>query len=298
MSEAISNMTFEDWLSIVRVHVSDNAPELLSLLDVYLGEARFGRQFIAADLMMLSPGAAVLEVGAGSLLLSCQLVSEGFKVTALEPIGSGFSHFGRMRELVLNRAEAHGFLPRVLNQKAEELVESSCYDYAFSINVMEHVEDPALSLAKIGLSLKAGAVYRFTCPNYLFPYEPHFNIPTLFSKRLTEIFLGKYIFKTNLMPDPGGTWKSLNWIDVTIINKSIKHIPDLRVVYNRNIFFSTIERTTIDSEFAKRRSGFVGILISVILRLRLHYLFRFIPVLFQPIIDCRITRENNRRRAI
>jgi hypothetical protein len=38
-------------------------------------------------------GAAVLEIGAGSLLLNCQLMKEGFAITTLEPLGAGFSDF-------------------------------------------------------------------------------------------------------------------------------------------------------------------------------------------------------------
>lgn len=292
MSEVCSNNVLDDWLLDVRGHVSQKAPELLSLLDVYAGEARFGRQLIDPDLMKLPQHAVLLEVGAGSLLLSCQLVSEGFVVTALEPVGSGFLHFERLRELVLDRAQLHGLLPRLLNHSAEELADSCYYDYAFSINVMEHVDDPARCLAKIGTSLKHGAAYRFTCPNYLFPYEPHFNIPTLFSKRLTELLLGNYIFKTGKMPDPAGTWKSLNWIHVISINKTLRQLPELDVVFNRDILFSTLERITHDQEFAMRRSGAVNALIATMLKLRLHHLFRSVPVLFQPVIDCVVTRNS------
>jgi 2-polyprenyl-3-methyl-5-hydroxy-6-metoxy-1,4-benzoquinol methylase len=189
MFGVIDPPSIDSWLADVRVYVSEKAPNMLSTLDVYLGEARFGRQYIADDLMRLHQGAMVLEVGAGSMLLSCQLVREGFQVTALEPTGAGFSHFERMRKLVLQRAEVLGCLPRMLDQSAEALSEQNCFDYAFSVNVMEHVEDIALSIGNVGSSLKHGATYRFTCPNYLFPYEPHFNIPTLFSKRLTEKLL-------------------------------------------------------------------------------------------------------------
>ena len=290
MAAMRASPSMEAWLADVRVYVKENAPDVMPVLDVYLGEARFGRQYIAADLMLLGEGAALLEIGAGSLLLSCQLVREGYRVTALEPIGSGYTHLERLRELVVHKASSSGCLPRMLNQPAETFSERGCFDYAFSINVMEHVGDVALTLANVCASLKPGAVYRFTCPNYLFPYEPHFNIPTLFSKRLTEKLLGSRILLNEEIPDPKGTWDSLNWIDVIQISRIVKRLPGLSVTFGRHLLVSTFKRIAFDRNFAMRRSNLVRIGIVVLVKLRLHHLAAFIPAMFQPIIDCAVTR--------
>lgn len=280
----------EGWLADVHGFIAGQAPELLPLFEVYSAEARFGRRYIAMDLQRLPAGASVLEVGAGSLLLSCQLVREGFDVTALEPIGSGFSHFERMRELVLNKAQLLGCRPKMLNMPAESMSTNSQFDYAFSVNVMEHVQDVARTLANVGASLKPGATYRFTCPNYMFPYEPHFNSPTLFSKKLTERVLGGKIFSNKTLADPLGTWESLNWIDVIQIRKGIQRIPDLRVEFNRNFLTVTLERIAFDKEFALRRSRWMRVIILALVRLRLHHLASLIPAMFQPVIDCMVIR--------
>jgi SAM-dependent methyltransferase len=282
--------SIEVWLADVRECVIEQSPDLLDILDVYLEEARFGRRYIAPDLRRLPLGAAVLEVGAGLFLLSCQLVREGFNVTALEPTGDGFSHFGRLRQVVLTRAKLHGYLPRVLDEPAEALSDRCSFDYAFSVNVMEHVEDVARTLANVGASLKLGATYRFTCPNYLFPYEPHFNIPTLFSKGLTEKLLGAQILRNKGMPDPEGTWRSLNWIDVRKIRKTVRCLPDCSVSFKRNVLVSTLERIAFDKEFAMRRSNWARAGILALVRLRLHRLAWLIPALLQPVIDCEVTR--------
>ncbi len=282
--------SMDSWLADIRVYVSEKAPHMLSILDVYLGEARFGRQYINDDLVRLHQGAMVLEVGAGSMLLSCQLVREGFQVTALEPTGAGFSHFESMLKLVLHRAEILGCLPRMLDQSTEALSEQNCFDYAFSVNVMEHVKDIALSIGNGGSSLKYGATYRFTCPNYLFPYEPHFNIPTLFSKRLTEKLLRGQIFCNESIPDTEGTWKSLNWIDVIQIRRSIKRLPELSVAFNRWLLVSILERVVGDKDFSMRRPKWVCVVIAALVQSRLHHIFGFLPVMLQPIIDCTVTR--------
>jgi hypothetical protein len=126
--------------------------------------------------------------------------------------------------------------------------------------------------------------------NYLFPYEPHFNIPTLFSKQLTEKLLKGQIFRNKNIPDPEGTWKSLNWIDVIQIRKGIKRLPELSVTFNRRLLASTLERVVFDKDFSMRRSKWVYVVIVALVQLRLHYVVGFVPATLQPIIDCAVTR--------
>jgi SAM-dependent methyltransferase len=280
----------EFWLAEVRPQFVDSAPGLLPLFDAYSAEALFGRRYIDFDLKRLRPGARVLEVGAGSLLLSCQLIREGFEVTALEPTGEGFSHFDQMRQMVLDKARAHGCCPTILDLPAERLAAVNCFDYAFSVNVMEHVDDVARVLETVGTSLTVGASYRFTCPNYLFPYEPHFNIPTFFSKQLTERLLGRKIFESQRVPDPSGTWKSLNWINVLKVGRCVRRLSGLRVTFNRAMLVSTLERVASDPDFAARRSPSMRRFLSGLVRLRIHYLLGFVPALLQPIIDCNMQK--------
>jgi len=293
MHENPREIDIDFWLDKVRARFVASAPELLPLFSTYRAEAVFGRNYIECDLGRLRQGARVLEVGAGSLLLSCQLAREGFDVTALEPVGEGFSHFDQMRQLVLAEARSQGCCPTILDRPAEALDAVDCFDYAFSVNVMEHVNDVASVLEKVGKSLAVGASYRFTCPNYLFPYEPHFNIPTFFSKQLTERILRRKIFFSRSVSDPAGTWKSLNWISVIQINRGVRRLSGLRVTFNRSMLTSTLERVALDTEFAGRRSPVIRGFILMLVRLRIHLLFSFIPAAMQPIIDCRIGKTTN-----
>jgi SAM-dependent methyltransferase len=290
MREGRQGIAIDSWLDSVRSQFVDGTPELLPLFDTYAAEALFGRRYIDSDLEGLRPGAKVLEVGAGSLLLSCQLMREGFEVTALEPTGEGFSHFDQMRQMVLNKARSQGCCPTILDLPAERLAAVNYFDYAFSVNVMEHVDDVARVLETVGKSLTVGASYRFTCPNYLFPYEPHFNIPTFFSKQLTERLLGRRIFGSQRMPDPSGTWKSLNWINVVQLGRYARRLSGLRVTFNRSMLVSTLERIVSDPDFAARRSPNMRRFLSGLVRLRMHCLLGFVPALLQPIIDCSIQK--------
>lgn len=293
MPETYYSPSMESWLADVRNHVQRCAPDMLHTLDVYECEARFGRRYIADDLSRLVTGSAVLEVGAGSLLLSCQLVREGFKVSALEPVGDGFFHFDRLRRLVLERADALECQPEKLNLRAEELSIKDRFDFAFSINVMEHVADVKLVIENIMSSLHPAAVYRFTCPNYLFPYEPHFNIPIFFTKKITEKFLLNKIYTREGIDDQAGLWRSLNWISVTEIKKITANLPRLETKFNRLFLVATLERITTDREFALRRSVWMRMFIMALIKLRLHHLAGLIPAELQPIIDITLTKRKD-----
>ena len=286
-------LEIDSWLDNVRQHITDNAPSLLPIFDVYEGEARFGRQYIGEDITSLDYGAAVLEVGAGSLLLSCQLAREGFSVTALEPKGEGFSHFIQMQKLILECADRMACVPIVVNMHAEDMQYSCQYDYAFSINVMEHVNDVGQVIMRVGSSLKQNAKYHFTCPNYLFPYEPHFNIPTVFSKKITRILLHKKIFHNKELIDPEGLWKSLNWINVLKLRHIINKNRTLNILFNRKFVVSSLERIAYDEKFSARRSGWLVGAIKLFVKLRIHLLASFIPVIFQPVIDCTIMKQSS-----
>lgn len=290
MPDSRHPLSIESWLTRVRTHFVETALDLLPLFNTYAEEAAFGRRYIASDLRLLPPGARVLEVGAGSMLLSCQLAREGFAVTGLEPTGFGFAHFDRMRELILECARDQDCLPQILDSTAEDLTLANCFDYGFSVNVMEHVGDVELSLFRVGRSLKPGASYRFTCPNYLFPYEPHFNIPTLFSKRLTERLLRRKIHAHPTMPDPSGLWKSLNWINVLGVRYMAKRLPELKISFNTTFFVSTLERVASDSDFAERRSPLTRKIILLLVKFRLHQLFGFMPAVMQPVMDCTVEK--------
>lgn len=288
MHDIDKSLDIDHWLNSLRVSFSETAPDLLNLFEIYAAEAKFGREFIGSDLAELKFGSKILEVGAGSLLLSCQLVREGYQVVALEPIGDGFSHFEKMRQHVLKYSKSKECAPEVLDLNAEALNVKDYFNFAFSINVMEHVNNVEAVLENVVNSLSIGAKYHFTCPNYIFPYEPHFNIPTFFSKNLTKILLYKKIYNNKKLPDPIGTWNSLNWINVIQIKRSVNRSAKQKVVFNNLILVLTFERVISDLIFAQRRSLFVRWVIVFLVHTRIHLIFRLVPSFLQPVIDCHV----------
>ena len=285
-------MIVEDFLAKLRRHIEAQAPHLSVLFDVMAAEARFARAWLEDDLVLLPMAARVLEVGGGTFLLTCQLVREGYDVTAIEPIGSGFGSFEELGSLVLAFAAREGIEPRVARCRAEDFDSDNRFAMAFSVNVMEHVESPQRAIERVSAVLSPGGSYRFLCPNYLFPYEPHFNIPTAGSKSLTQrLMWGRIAANTNL-EDPKGVWESLNWITLPKVRRIARADPSLTVRFQTNTVAWMLKRAVSDSEFARRRAPWMVAAIRMLNSLRILGLASIVPATCQPIIDARLTKRH------
>lgn len=278
------------FVDVVRTDIATSAPDLLDLFDVYAGEAHFGAMVLAEDLRRLPQDAKLLEIGAGSLLLSCMLRDAGYDICALEPIGSGFSHFARMQEAIAGCAARHGILPRMLRCAGEELDVQGEFDYAFSINVMEHVRDYGTVLERVRDALKPGGHYRFICPNYAFPYEPHFNMPTLLSRSLTERVMKSRILQSKAVVDPEGTWQSLNWITVSAVRRVCRERLRTEAKFNAGVLQVFLQRAMEDVQFQSRRGPLIRGVVAGLFRSRLISLTRLLPTAVLPVMDCTISR--------
>lgn len=283
-------MILDQFLAPVRQHVDAQAPHLRPLFDVMAGEARFSRTWLDDDLKGLPEAAPILEVGGGAFLLTYELAREGYAITAIEPTGVGFGALEELGDLVLALAARDGIVPKVVRCKAEEFRSDAPFEFAFSVNVMEHIEAPSVAIERVSASLAPGGSYRFLCPNYLFPYEPHFNIPTFGSKRLTERLMRRRIQADTTANDPIGLWKSLNWITVPQVRRMAAADASLSISFQRRTLASMIERAVDDVEFAKRREPWIVTAIKVLKTTRLLRLAALVPVTCQPLMDVRLTK--------
>ena len=282
-------LDLEPWLAAVRDHARRSAPDLTDLLSDYAGEARFGAGVIERELAGMPAGSRVLEVGAGTLLLSCALQAAGYRVTALEPVGAGFSHMDRLRGIVLDQAARRGCQPVLLPVRAEQFRGDREFDYAFSINVMEHVDDVALVLQRVWSALRPGACYRFVCPNYAFPYEPHFGIPTLGSKALTGRVFRRRILASPIVADPPGTWASLNWISVASVRRIVRDTLGVEPAFDRDLLGRYARRAVSDAGFQRRHSTLARRALTLLDRIGA---FDLVPAAAQPVMSCRLVRPS------
>lgn len=278
----------EAFIHDVRRDVQAQAPELLNLFDIHANESRFGRQWLEEELSKLRPEDKLLEVGAGMLLLACQLKHEGFAVTALEPVGEGFTHFYRLQQCVLAYAKKHGILPEILPVTGEELAIEKCFAFAYSLNVMEHVADVEKVIVQVTAALTPGGTYRFLCPNYAFPFETHFAIPAFGSKKLTWFLMRRWI-ERSAMPDAAGVWASLNWITVGQVKRICRRL-NITPFFYKNILRVYIERALYDKVF-QARHPILGYIFEGLRKAGLLTAACWIPARFMPVMDCRIQQK-------
>jgi 2-polyprenyl-3-methyl-5-hydroxy-6-metoxy-1,4-benzoquinol methylase len=152
-------------------------PDLVGRPATAVNQAKFGLSRILPVLSRL-PGqnVRVLEVGAGSMLLSAYLASKGLNVTALEPLTPDFSWFEVLQIEVLAYCSREGITFERVDSLAEEYATPERYDVIFTIHVLEHMRDPLRALENMYQSLKAPGFLLAVCPNYDVPFEPHLGI--------------------------------------------------------------------------------------------------------------------------
>ena len=261
-------------------------PEIIDPLRTYISEAKFFKNIVTPDVANLISGSYVIEVGSGIGLLSLHLASLGFEVTAFEPQSSGFNQMNAMRSLISENwkpsAPQVEFREASLNQttQLEKLA-----DYIFAINVIEHVHNFEELITHAVKAKTPEATMRIVCPNYSIPYEPHFNIPIIFTKRITKFIFGHKIHNSKI-PDSDEFWGDLSWPTQKKLKKILKS-KGWNVEFSRDATHGYLNRALSDSDFIVRKGRIIGSLfklISVLVKI-----VRFVPLAYLPVIDCRIS---------
>lgn len=267
-------------------------PELLELYFTYQNEAIAARRFLQSSLRDLDYGAEILEVGGGVLALAVQLASEGFKVTTVEPVGEGFADISYIMNIFLEIAREEKIVFALIHSAIEDCTFDIKFDFIFSINVMEHLKDPYSVLIQIAQNLKTGCFYRFFCPNYDFPYEPHFG-KWLCLRLEKAFFLPQNRAVSTLIPEREiqGLYSSLNFLTLKKIKQAIKH-KNIHLSANNNALYEVMNRSIYDSELKKRHKSLTS-LVRFLFILKLHHVAKIVPVNYQPIMDVKITLSPN-----
>lgn len=267
-------------------------PDLFDLLKTYQNEALAARRFLDCSLMDLDPCAEILEIGGGVLALAIQLASEGFKVTTVEPIGEGFTGISYIVNIFLEIAREEETSFTLIKSPIEDCTFDHKFDFIFSINVMEHLNDPYSVLIEMMDNLKTGCSYRFFCPNYDFPFEPHFG-KWLISRSNKAFFLPRKRAASSLISENeiAGLYSSLNFLTLKKLKQSLKDTP-IHLSANQNALYEVMNRSIYDSELEKRHKGLTR-LVRVVFILKLHYLAKLVPVNYQPVMDIRTTLPIN-----
>jgi SAM-dependent methyltransferase len=224
-----------------------------ALFRMYCGEARRGLSLIAGA---LKPGIRILEVGSGSGLLAGFLAEQGHEIVGLEPdAASGFDHMAPMYDVVRRSLRADFRLTRASVVELDPAPFGE-FDLIFSVNVLEHIPPIAEAFSAMASVLALKGVMLHTCPNYAFPYEPHFGIPLVpgfpaLSRRL--------FFSFAMEQRLPGLWDSLNWIDVPTVRRLARQ-NSLHVEFDTTAMAVALRRLHTDPAFASRHGSWLATL--------------------------------------
>jgi SAM-dependent methyltransferase len=266
-------------------------PDLIDLFLTYQNEAIAARKFLQSSLIELNPEAEILEVGGGILALAIQLASEGFRVTTVEPIGAGFNGITYIMSIFSKIARTESVTFNLMESPIEVCAFDHKFNFIFSINVMEHLKDPYKVLIQMSRALKLGGKYRFFCPNYDFPYEPHFS-KWLWRRRGNSFFLEE-ARANGLKLDPTeqkGLYDSLNFITLRKL-KSFSRKNEIDFLYNKFALTNLISRALHDSNLQKRHKGLTAA-IKILKFSGLLKIAEYLHPNFQPIIDATVFSQN------
>ena len=255
----------------------------------YVGEAKFFFALLSHDLAQREDVQNIVEVGAGIGLLSLLLAEQGYSVVAFEPEAAGFGEMRRIRDFILKSWS--GPLPDVqfvYGYLTESHHDGSCLaDFGFAINVIEHVPKTAEFMAICNSAVGVGREFRFVCPNYIFPYEPHFNFLTLFTKRATWRLRRRAIEGSEL-PNPIGMWTELSWITPRKLTRAAKEYG-LTISFSRSAMKAYNNRPLTDAMFIERKGNFGKVILLPLSRL-LSVIVTIVPTFLLPILDVSVQR--------
>lgn len=212
-----------------------------AILNMYGAECRYGSYLITK---YLPATGRILEVGAGLGMLSSYLRMLGHDITALEPCGTGFDFFREIQAVV--REETGTEVP-FLPIPAEELSPGAhgVFQFIFSVNVLEHIRDLPRAMHGMASVLAPGGRMWHTCPNYFFPYDPHFALPLIpLFPEATGFLLPRRISGSEL-------WRSLNFITYFGL-KRLAGANSLNTTFLVGTMADAFARLDSDHEFAGR----------------------------------------------
>ncbi len=270
----------DEFLSLLRTEAhrqlaasEPGRPDLREKLSVYLNEVPVALGMFEG-LVPNVGGGRVLEVGGGIGAVAACLAHLGFDVIAIEPGGPGFEDMlilQRAVEAAINEMQPLKGTRTVLPIGVEELDQEvhGLFDVVLSANVLEHVQEPLLALDRMQAVLAKGGVQTHVCPNYAFPYEPHFFVPLIpLIPSATRWLLPRSMTNT-------GLWASLNFITARQVRRWARRAGvDIR--FTRGVLAEALDRFVSDPVFADRHEVLSGV-VSILRRSGLVEVVRRLP---------------------
>ena len=246
------------------------------LADVMKNEGRFGLSRLLPILSSMNrDNLDVLEVGGGSCVLSAYLASKNLRVTSVEPLGSEFDFFSDLHHRVLDHCRRRAIPISIVRGKGEALNLPAQFDLAFTINALEHMQDPLRTIDNMCESLKPGGVALLHCPNYTIPFESHFNIWLVTqSKRLNEWLYRSKIDRRRRI------WDELTFIRSVDVRRHLAG-RGAHFTFNCSVMRDLVMRLLDDPVFARRMPSILRAIAATLRSTGLIQGLTLVPARFQ-----------------
>jgi len=256
------------------------------MYDRFVNEARFGLSRVLP--ILPSFGAAsieVLEIGAGSCMLSAYLASKRLNVTAVEPLGPEFDFFSDLQRRVLEFCRCKGIELRLVRATGEELDLPGQFDVAFTINALEHMREPLRTIDNMYDSLKPGGIALIHCPNYTVPFEVHFNVLLVTRSKLINQWL--YRSRINRYPK---VWDELNFVRYVDVHRHlVKRRADFS--FDHSVMRDLAMRLMDDPIFAERMPVVVRAIGAMLRHTGLLHALSYVPPPLQTPMEVHIRKR-------
>lgn len=220
--------------------------------DIWVSGTNFAYRSVEPKLNALPNGASVLKVGCGGGILMSMLSERrpNLHFTGIEPFGDGFTglteltDFLRTRGMTIHKTDYEDFTP------------PTQYDFIYLVNVFEHLPDWRDFLQSVECWLKPTGTCIILCPNYDFPFEPHFNRPTYGRKAaMAKRYAPRIKFVEDKYKMPS-LWDSLNFVKLSDVKAEMPN-TGLTLTIDPDITGRIAERLNWDQTFADNMA-FVG----------------------------------------
>lgn len=226
----------------------------------------------------------ILEVGGGMHLLTNFLQYKNFNITSIEP-GNFYEHI--LRSKVLKKNDTN-----IYTTTLEEFQTDKKYDFIFSMNVLEHTNNIQFHIESCMKLLKdKNSILFIQCPNYIFPFEPHFYE---FFIPFKPNFTFKKIKKNKLIKKLGEE-RYLNILNNLNFNCTYFEIKKLKLsVQFLNPIDGIFERIKNDNIFKKRvlQNALTRIIYEIIIKLKLkNLLIKLLPISLSPYLIMKIIKK-------
>lgn len=221
-------------------------------------------------------------------MLSAYLASKRLHVTAVEPLGPEFDFFSDLQRPVLEFCRRTGIDLKLIRATGEEFSLPGQFDVAFTINALEHMRDPLLTIDNMYDSLKPGGIALVHCPNYTIPFDAHFNLLLVTrSKRINE-WLYRSRISQNL--NPKGVWDELNFVRYVDVHR---HLAKRRMNFSfrRSITRDMVVRLMDDPIFAKRMPSVIHAIGMALRHTGLVRALGYLPARFQSPMEVQIRKD-------